>query len=184
VELPSQINEHWASEPEVLKVYAKHYKTGEIIPQTLVDKIVKSGKFNQGFATTEYLAAAILDMDYHTLTKEGDIDVNKFEEESMKKAGLIPEIIPRYKSTYYSHIFGGGGEYSSGYYSYIWAEVFECDAFEAFKETGDIFNPKIAESFRKNILEKGGTDEAMNLYLNFRGKEPGIEPLLRNRGLN
>jgi len=184
VELPSQINEHWASEPEVLKVYAKHYKTGEVIPQELVDKIVKSGKFNQGFATTEYLAAAILDMDYHTIAKGGDIDVNKFEEESMKKAGLIPEIIPRYKSTYYTHIFGGGGEYSSGYYSYIWAEVFECDAFEAFKETGDIFNQKVAESFRKNILEKGGTDEAMNLYLNFRGKEPGIEPLLRNRGLN
>lgn len=184
VELPSQINEHWASEPEVLKVYAKHYKTGEVIPQDLVDKIVKSGKFNQGFATVEYLAAAILDMDYHTITKQGDIDVTKFEEESMKKAGLIPEIIPRYKSTYYSHIFGGGGAYSSGYYSYIWAEVFECDAFEAFKETGDIFNQKVAESFRKNILEKGGSDEAMNLYLNFRGKEPGIEPLLKNRGLN
>jgi peptidyl-dipeptidase Dcp len=184
VELPSQINEHWASEPEVLKVYAKHYKTGEVIPQELVDKIVKSGKFNQGFATTEYLAAAILDMDYHTMTKGGDIDVNQFEETSMKKAGLIPEIIPRYKSTYYSHIFGGGGEYSSGYFSYIWAEVFECDAFEAFKETGNIFDPNTAESFRKNILEKGGTDEAMNLYLNFRGKEPGIEPLLKNRGLN
>ena len=184
VELPSQFNEHWAAEPEVLKVYAKHYKTGEVIPQELVDKIVKSGKFNQGFATTEYLAAAILDMDYHTITKGGDIDVNKFEDESMKKAGLIPEIIPRYKSTYYSHIFGGGGEYSSGYYSYIWAEVFECDAFQAFKEAGNIFDQKTAESFRKNILEKGGTDEAMNLYINFRGKEPGIEPLLKNRGLN
>ena len=184
VELPSQILEHWATEPEVLKVYAKHYQTGEVIPQQLVDKIVASGKFNQGFATTEYLAAAILDMDYHTMTQGGNIDVNQFEEASMKKAGLIPEIIPRYKSTYYNHIFGGEGAYSSGYYSYIWAEVFESDAFEAFKETGDIFNPKVAESFRKNILEKGGTDEAMNLYLNFRGKEPGIEPLLKSRGLN
>ena len=184
VELPSQINEHWASEPEVLKVYAKHYKTGKIIPQALVDKIVKSKKFNQGFITTEYLAAAILDMDYHTITKGGDIDVNQFEKASMDKAGLIPEIIPRYKSPYFAHIFAGNGEYSSGYYSYIWAAVYECDAFEAFKETGNIFDPKVAKSFRTNILERGGTEEAMKLYLNFRGKEPGIEPLLKNRGLN
>jgi peptidyl-dipeptidase Dcp len=183
VELPSQINEHWAAEPEVLKVYAKHYKTGEVIPQTLVDKIVKSGKFNQGFVTVEYLAASVLDMDYHTITKGGELDVNQFEKASMDKLGLIPEIIPRYKSTYFAHIFAGNGEYSSGYYSYIWAEVFECDAFEAFKETGDIFNQKVAESFRKNILERGGTEEAMKEYLDFRGKEPGIEPLLRNRGL-
>jgi peptidyl-dipeptidase Dcp len=184
VECPSQINEHWASQPEVLKVYAKHYKTGEVIPQALVDKIVKSGKFNQGFITTEYLAAAILDMDYHTITKGGDVDVNQFEKTSMEKAGLIPEIIPRYKSTYFAHIFSGNGEYSSGYYSYIWAAVYECDAFEAFKETGNIFNQKVAKSFRTNILERGGTEEAMKLYLNFRGKEPGIEPLLKNRGLN
>lgn len=184
VECPSQINEHWASQPEVLKFYAKHYKTGEVIPQALVDKIVKSGKFNQGFITTEYLAAAILDMDYHTITKDGDIDVNQFEKTSMEKAGLIPEIIPRYKSTYFAHIFSGNGEYSSGYYSYIWAAVYECDAFEAFKETGNIFDQKVAKSFRTNILEKGGTEEAMKLYLNFRGKEPGIEPLLKNRGLN
>lgn len=183
VECPSQFMEHYAAEPEVLKVYAKNYKTGEVIPQALVDKIVKSGKFNQGFATTEYLAASVLDMDYHTITKDGDIDVNQFEKASMDKLGLIPEIIPRYKSTYFNHIFAGNGEYSSGYYSYIWAEVFECDAFEAFKETGDIFNQKVAESFRKNILERGGTEEAMKLYLNFRGKEPGIGPLLRNRGL-
>jgi len=184
VELPSQFLEHWAAEPEVLKIYAKHYKTGEIIPQALVDKIVKSAKFNQGFATVEYLAAAILDMDYHTITKGGDIDVEKFEKNSMEKAGLIPEIIPRYKSTYFAHTFSGGGEYSSGYYSYIWAQVLDCDAFQAFKETGNIFDPKVAKSFRTNILERGGTDEAMNLYRNFRGKEPGIEPLLKNRGLN
>ena len=183
VELPSQVMEHWAAEPEVLKVYAKHYKTGEIIPQKLVDKIVKSGKFNQGFATIEYLSAAILDMDYHTITKGGDIDVEQFEKASMEKLGLIPEIIPRYRSTYFAHVFASS-EYSSGYYSYLWAEVLDCDAFEAFKEAGSIFDQKVATSFRKNLLERGGTDEAMKLYLNFRGHEPGIEPLLKNRGLN
>jgi len=183
VELPSQVMEHWAAEPEVLKVYAKHYKTGEVIPQALVDKIVKSGKFNQGFATVEYLAAAILDMDYHTITKGGDIDVEKFEKASMEKLGLIPEIIPRYKSTYFAHTFASS-EYSSGYYSYLWAEVLDCDAFEAFKEAGSIFDQKVAKAFRTKLLERGGTDEAMKLYLNFRGHEPGIEPLLKNRGLN
>ncbi len=183
VELPSQVMEHWASEPEVLRIYAKHYKTGEVIPQQLVDKIVKSGKFNQGFATVEYLAATILDMDYHTITKGGDIDVEAFEKISMEKAGLISEIIPRYKSTYFAHTFSGGGEYSSGYYSYIWAQVLDCDTFQAFKEAGSIFDPTVAKSFRSNALERGGTDEAMKLYLNFRGKEPSIEPLLKSRGL-
>jgi len=184
VELPSQVMEHWAAEPEVLNIYAKHYKTGEIIPKVLVDKIVKSRKFNQGFATVEYLAAAILDMDYHTITKGGDINVEQFEKNSMDKAGLIPEIIPRYKSTYFAHTFSGGGEYSSGYYSYVWAQVLDCDAFQAFKETGNIFDPKVAKSFRTNVLERGGTDEAMKLYMNFRGHEPGIEPLLKNKGLD
>ena len=182
VELPSQVMEHWAVEPEVLKMYAKHYKTGEVIPQKLVDKIIKAGKFNQGFITTEFLAAAILDMDYHTVTKAGDIDVEKFEKASMDKAGLIPEIIPRYRSTYFNHAFPGG--YSSGYYSYIWAAVLDADAFEAFLEKGNIFDQEVATSFRKNLLERGGTDEAMKLYVNFRGKAPGIEPLLRKRGLN
>ena len=183
VELPSQVMEHWASEPEVLKIYAKHYKSGEVIPQVLVDKIVKAGKFNQGFATVEYLAAAILDMDYHTITKGGDIDVEQFEKNSMEKAGLIPEIIPRYKSTYFAHTFSGSGEYSSGYYSYLWAQVLDCDTFEAFKEAGSIFDPTVARSFRTNVLERGGTDEAMKLYMNFRGKKPSIEPLLKSRGL-
>ncbi|MCL4484425.1 MAG: M3 family metallopeptidase [Bacteroidetes bacterium] len=182
VELPSQVMEHWAVQPEVLKMYAKHYKTGEVIPQALVDKIIKAGKFNQGFETTEFLAAAILDMDYHTITKGGDIDVEKFEKASMDKAGLIPEIIPRYRSTYFNHAFPGG--YSSGYYSYIWAAVLDADAFEAFLEKGNIFDQEVATSFRKNVLERGGTDEAMKLYVNFRGKTPGIEPLLKNRGLN
>ncbi|MCE1200021.1 MAG: M3 family metallopeptidase [Marinilabiliales bacterium] len=182
VELPSQVMEHWAVEPEVLKMYAKHYQTGEIIPQGLVDKIIKAGKFNQGFVTTEFLAAAILDMDYHTLTKAMDIDVEKFEKASMEKAGLIPEIIPRYKSTYFNHVFPG--EYSSGYYSYIWAAVLDCDAFEAFLEKGNIFDQSVATAFRTNVLERGGTEEAMKLYVNFRGKTPGIDPLLRKRGLN
>jgi len=182
VELPSQVMEHWAVEPEVLKMYAKHYKTGEVIPQKLVDKIIKAGKFNQGFITTEFLAAAILDMDYHTITKTGDIDVEKFEKRSMEKAGLIPEIIPRYRSTYFNHAFPGG--YSSGYYSYIWAAVLDADAFEAYLEKGNIFDQEVATSFRKNVLERGGTEEAMKLYVNFRGKAPGIEPLLKKRGLN
>lgn len=181
VELPSQIMEHWAAEPEVLKMYARHYETGEIIPQELIDKMEKSGKFNQGFVTTEFVAAAILDMDYHTLTQQKEIDVKAFEQISMDKAGLISEIIPRYKSTYFSHIFPGG--YSSGYYSYLWAEVLDADAFEAFKETGDIFNPDVAKAFRSNVLERGGTADPMELYLKFRGKQPGIEPLLKNRGL-
>jgi len=182
VELPSQIMEHWAVEPEVLKMYAKHYKTGEVIPQMLVEKIIKAGKFNQGFVTTEFLAAAILDMDFHTITKSGDLDVDAFEKSSMEKAGLISEIIPRYRSTYFNHVFPGG--YSSGYYSYIWAEVLDADAFEAFQEKGNIFDPEVANSFRRNVLERGGTEEAMKLYVDFRGKTPGIEPLLKNRGLN
>jgi peptidyl-dipeptidase Dcp len=182
VELPSQVMEHWAVEPEVLKMFAKHYKTGEVIPQTLVDKIIKAGKFNQGFVTTEFLAAAILDMDYSTVTKAVDIDVEKFEKNSMERAGLIPEIIPRYRSTYFNHAFPGG--YSSGYYSYIWAAVLDCDAFEAYLEKGNIFDQEVATAFRKNILERGGTEEAMKLYVNFRGKTPGIEPLLKKRGLN
>ena len=182
VELPSQVMEHWAAEPEVLKMYAKHYKTGEEIPKVLVDKIIRAGKFNQGFITTEFLAAAILDMDYHTITKTGDIDVEKFEKSSMDKAGLIPEIIPRYRSTYFNHVFPGG--YSSGYYSYIWAAVLDADAFEAFLEKGNIFDQEVATSLRKNVLERGATEEAMKLYVNFRGKTPGIEPLLKRRGLN
>jgi peptidyl-dipeptidase Dcp len=182
VELPSQIMEHWVSQPEVLDIYAKHYKTGETIPKELINKLEKAGKFNQGFGTVEYLAASYLDMDYHTITTPGDIDIDKFEGESMKNIAMIDEIIPRYKSTYFAHIFSGG--YSSGYYSYIWAEVLDADAFEAFKDAGSIYDQKTATSFRKNILERGGTDDAMELYINFRGKKPVIEPLLKNRGLN
>ncbi len=182
VELPSQINEHWAFEPEVLKVYAKHYRTGEVIPQELVDKLDKSGKYGQGFATTEYLAASLLDMDYFIMDEiPADLDVNKFEAKVLGDRGLLSQIPPRYRSTYFTHVFGGG--YTVGYYSYIWAEVLDADAYEAFKETGDIFNPEVARKFREEILERGGEDDAMTLYVSFRGKEPGIEPLLNNRGL-
>ena len=181
VELPSQVMENWCSQPEMLKLFAKHYKTGEVIPQSLIDKIVAAKKFNQGFETVEYLAASILDMDYHVLDSTEGLDIDKFETESMKKIGLPEEIIPRYKSTYFNHIWGGG--YAAGYYSYIWAEVLDADAFNAFVESGDIFNKTIATSFRENIISRGGTDEAMKMYLKFRGKEASIEPLLKKRGL-
>lgn len=180
VELPSQIMEHWASEPEVLKVYAKHYQTGEPIPQELIDKIEKAGHFNQGFVTVEYLAAAFLDMDWHTLTEPEEHDVFKFENESMDKIGMILEIVVRYRTPYFQHIFSGG--YSSGYYSYIWSEVLDCDAFHAFKETS-LFDEETANAFRNNILEKGGTQDPMVLYKNFRGKEPEVKYLLEKRGL-
>lgn len=180
VELPSQIMENWVLEPEVLKVYAKHYQTGEPIPDELVEKLNKARKFNQGFATVEYLAAAFLDMDYHTLEDAKGLNPVKFEEESMKKIGMIPEIVVRYRSTNFQHIFSGG--YSAGYYSYIWSEVLDSDAFEAFKEKG-IFDTVTALSFRKNILEKGGSEEPMTLYKRFRGREPKVEPLLKKRGL-
>jgi len=180
VELPSQIMENWVLEPEVLKMYAKHHETGEVIPQELIDKLKKATLFNQGFVTVEYLAASFLDMDWHTLTEPAEMDVNTFETTSLNKIGLIPEIIVRYRSTYFQHIFSGG--YSSGYYSYIWAEVLDADAFEAFKETS-LFDQETAQSFRKNILARGGTEEPMILYKRFRGAEPSVQPLLRKRGL-
>ena len=182
VEFPYQVMENWALHPEVLKKYAKHYQTGEVIPIELVEKIKNSSKFNQGFATTEYLAASFLDMDWHTITEPVSIDANTFEKNSMNKIGLIPEIKPRYRSTYFNHIFAGG--YSSGYYSYIWAEVLDADAFAAFEKTGDVFNPELAGKLRKYILSSGGTEDAMELYKKFRGSEPGIEPLLKRRGLD
>lgn len=181
VEFPSQLMENWALHPEVLKTYAKHYKTGEVIPKELVDKIEKSSLFNQGFATVEYTAASYLDMDWHTIKEEKELDANKFENRSMSKIGLIPEIKPRYRSTYFNHIFAGG--YSSGYYSYLWSEVLDADAFEAFKESGDVLNKELAAKYRKYILSAGGTEDAMELYKKFRGKEPSIEPLLKRRGL-
>ncbi|MDM8241888.1 M3 family metallopeptidase [Phocaeicola barnesiae] len=179
VELPSQIMEHWTVEPEVLKVYARHYKTGEVIPDELVAKIENQALFNQGFMTTELLAAALLDMEFHNLTTTEGLDVVAFEKQLMDKLGLIPQIAPRYRATYFRHIMGG---YDAGYYSYLWAERLDADAFEAFKEHG-IFDPATAKAFRQNILEKGGSDNPMKLYETFRGAQPSLEPLLKNRGL-
>lgn len=179
VELPSQINEHWATEPEVLKMYAKHYQTGETIPDELIEKILNQKTFNQGFITTELMAAAFLDMNLHNLTDTTDLDVVAFEKEAMDRLGLIPEIAPRYRATYFSHIIGG---YAAGYYSYLWANVLDNDAFEAFKENG-IFDRHTADLFRRNVLEKGDSEDAMTLYRNFRGAEPQLEPMLKNRGM-
>mgnify|MGYP000578773728 FL=1 len=179
VELPSQIMEHWAVEPEVLKMYAKHYQTREAIPDSLIAKIENQALFNQGFMTTELLAAAILDMEMHCLTTMEGFDVLQFEKQLMDKLGLIPQIAPRYRSTYFNHIMGG---YAAGYYSYIWAERLDTDAFEAFKEHG-LFDQATATSFRKNILEKGGSDDPMKLYVTFRGAEPSLDALLKTRGL-
>ena len=181
VELPSQIMENWASEPEVLKMYARHYQTGEPIPDELVAKLEKSGTFNQGFGTVEYLAASFLDMDWHTAVHGDSIDVDAFEKAALDKISLLPEVVSRYKSPYFRHIFSGG-YYAAGYYSYIWAAVLDADAFEAFKENG-IFDRKTAAAFRKEILSKGGTGDQMDMYRKFRGSDPKIEPLLKRRGL-
>ena len=180
VELPSQIMENWATEPEVLQHYARHWKTGEVIPAALVDKIKRSRQFNQGFATVEYLAASLLDMDWHTLSDTKERDATAFEKATLERIGMPAQIVPRYRSPYFQHVFAGG--YSSGYYSYVWAEVLDSDAFEAFKEKG-LFDPATARSFRTNVLERGGSEEAMTLYVRFRGKEPSVEPLLAKRGL-
>ncbi len=181
VELPSQIMEHWVLEPEVLKVYAKHYQTGEIIPAEIVEKLEKAGKFNTGFQTVEYLAASLLDMEYHSIKEPVDLDIRDFENKAMAKYGLIPEIKPRYRSTYFNHIWAGG--YYAGYYGYIWCEILDADAFQAFKETGNIFNRDVAAKFEKEILAPAGTRDPLDMYIAFRGKEPGIDALLVNRGL-
>jgi len=178
-ELPSQIMEHWALEPTVLEHYAKHYQTGETIPDALVEKINNSKHFNQGFATVEYLAASLLDMKYHTLTEPADLDVMAFEDAYMSEIGLIPEIYSRYRSSYFGHIMGG---YAAGYYGYIWCGVLDNDAFEAFREAG-IFDQATAQRFWTTILARNGTADYMEMYLDFRGREPNIEPLLRKRGL-
>lgn len=182
VELPSQVNEHWVFEPEMLKEYAKHYETGEIIPAELVDRLTQSGKYGQGFATAEYLAASLLDMDFHTMKEiPADFNVMDFEQKTLAERGLPSQIPSRYRTTYFNHTMGGG--YTAGYYSYLWSEVLDADAFEAYKETGNIFNTEVAAKFRTYVLTPGGIDDAMQMYVNFRGKEPNIDPLLKNRGL-
>ncbi len=180
VEFPSQVHENWMTEPEVLAQFAKHYKTGEVIPQELVEKIQAASKFNQGFATTEYMAATLLDLAWHTI-EDGEIrDADEFEAKVLKDYGLIDEIAPRYRTTYFSHIFSGG--YSAGYYSYIWSDIFGADAYQAFRENG-IFDEKTAKAFVDNILSKGGTEDPLALYKKFRGKEADPKYLLKSRGL-
>ena len=184
VELPSQVMENWANEPEVMKTFALHYETGEPMPETLMDRIVESAHFNQGFATVEFLMSTYLDMEYHTITEpfqnldQASITV---EEQTIEKYGMIPEINYRWQSTNFQHIFASG--YAAGYYSYLWSGLLDADAYEAFRETGDVFDQETALSFRENILERGGTEDAMQMYIDFRGREPIIEPLLRQRGL-
>ena len=181
VEMPSQIMENWVAEPEVIRMYARHYQTGEVMPDSLIAKIENSALFNQGFMTTELIAASILDMKYHELTEPQDLDVDAFEKQQMDAIGLMPEILPRYRSTNFAHIFNGG--YSAGYYAYTWAEVLDKDAFNYFKSSGDLFNPDLAASFRKNCLQECGNDEGMVQYRKFRGQDPDYEPYLKARGL-
>jgi peptidyl-dipeptidase Dcp len=179
VELPSQMMENWAMHPDVLPTYATHHETGEPIPQELIDKLEATSKFNQGFAATEYVAASLLDMKWHTLTAPEQLDALAYEAQVMDEIGMIPSIVTRYRTPYFGHVWGGG--YAAGYYSYMWAEVLDADAFEYFKEQG-IFNPELARSYRENILEPGGSVPPMELYVKFRGQEPSVEPLLTRRG--
>jgi peptidyl-dipeptidase Dcp len=172
--------EHWAIEPEVLKTYALHYKTGEPITDELIAKMQAASSFNSGFETMELVGAALLDMEFHMLTDYTDFEANAFEKSVADKIGLLPQIAFRYRGPYFSHVFSGG--YAVGYYSYLWAEVLDADGFEAFREKG-ILDEATGRSFRKNILEMGGSEEPMTLYKRFRGAEPNPEALLRNRGL-
>ncbi len=181
VELPSQIMENWAMEPEVLKLYAKHYKTGETIPDALILKMQKAGTYGQGLKTVEYLGAALLDMAWHTQVEPKERDAMAFEKATFEKLGLIPEIPSRYRTPYFNHIWAGG--YSAGYYAYIWSAVLDSDAFQAFVEKKNLFDPATAAAFRKEVLEKGGTADAASLYRAFRGRDPRVEPLLVKRGL-
>ena len=180
VETFSQFNENWAFQPELLAKYAKHYQTGEVIPEDLVKKINNALKFNQGFMTTELCAASILDMKWHELSSVEGIDVDSFEAKACKEMGLIDEIIPRYRTTYFNHIFSSG--YSAGYYGYLWAEVLDKDAFQAFEDNG-VWDLELAKKFKETFLEKGGSEEAMVLFRSFRGQEPDTAPMLRGRGL-
>ncbi|MBR6292405.1 MAG: M3 family metallopeptidase [Bacteroidales bacterium] len=180
VELPSQVMENWCRHPQVMKMYAHHYQTGEAIPDVLIQKIEAAATYGQGFMTTELLAASLLDMDYHTIKTQQHVDPLQFEEQAMTKIGLIPEIISRYRSPYFQHIFTTG--YDAGYYSYTWTAILDADAFEAFAESGDLFNPELAKKFR-HLLESGNTVEPMDLYRQFRGKDPSAKALLKRKGM-
>jgi len=182
-ECPAQILEHWAGQSQVLSQYATHYETGEIIPQELVDKMNEASTFNQGFKTTEFIAASLLDLRWHMLSSEEAskiTDARAFERQILEEYRILPEIEPRYRSQYFSHIFAGG--YSAGYYAYLWSEILDADGFKAFEETGDIYDPKLAAKLKKWVYESGGLREADELYRNFRGSDPTIEPLLDIRG--
>jgi peptidyl-dipeptidase Dcp len=179
----SQIMENWAFRPELLSLYARHYETGEPIPAELVEKITASARYGEGFRTVEYLAASLLDMDYHIVTDTARVDVQQFEKSALEKIRLMPSILPRYRTTYFNHIFSSSA-YEAGYYSYIWSEVLDADAFDQFVKTGNVFDKGVATALRKCILERGGTEDAMTLYKRFRGSEPSITPLLERRGLN
>lgn len=182
VELPSQLMENWAFDSEVLKQYAVHYRSNEVIPKYLVEKLHRSELFNQGFMTTELIASSLSDMDIHSMTEYAPFDPMEFERKSLtEKRGLIPQIEPRYHYPYFSHIFDGG--YSAGYYFYTWAEVLDKDTFEAFRESGDLFNKKIADDFRRKVLARGGSEDGMTMYRDFRGKDPDKKAMLRSRGL-
>ena len=182
VELPSQIMENWSLEPEMLRRYALHHRTNEPIPTHMIEKLQRSRHFNQGFNTVELLAASLTDMDIHTIENYSPIDVNEFERKMLnERRGLMEQIAPRYRYPYFSHIFDGG--YSSGYYSYLWAEVLDKDAYQAFVESGDIFNKRIATDFRNKLLARGGEADGMDLYRAFRGADPDRKPLLLGRGL-
>jgi peptidyl-dipeptidase Dcp len=182
VELPSQIMENWAFTPRLLAEYAIHYRSGDPIPERMVQRIAESSKFNQGFMTVELLAASLSDMDIHTMKEYSPFNVADFEKYALvTKRGLIPQIEPRYRYPYFSHIFDGG--YSAGYYSYIWAEVLDQDAYAAFVESGDIFSRRVADDFRRKVLAPRGLRDGMDLFLDFRGAEPSREPLMRGRGL-
>ena len=181
VETFSQFNENWAFQPELLAKYAVHYQTGEVIPQELVDKIVNSLKFNQGFATSDLCAASLLDMKWHELKSVEGLDIDSFEEQVCKEIGLIDEIIPRYRTTYFNHIFSSG--YAAGYYGYLWAEVIDKDAFELFRQNG-VWNRELAARFKETFLEKGGSEDAMELFRSFRGQDPDTAPFLSGRGLD
>jgi peptidyl-dipeptidase Dcp len=181
VELPSSFMENWAFHPDFLKTYAKHYKTGEVVPDALIAQMQNAEKFNNGFTTGENLASAWLDYFWYNETKPITKDAVDFEKEAMKRINLMQELIPRHRSTYFLHIFGGG--YAMGYYSYLWAEVLDADAFQAFVDSGDIFNPVLAKRYREAILSKGGTIDPAELYRQFRGKDPNPDALLKRRGL-
>ena len=181
VELPSQIHEHWAMEPELLKVYAKHYQTGEVIPDELIEKLNASSKYGQVFATTELAGAALLDIEWHKKNFTENVDVMAFEKQVAEKLNMPNEVQFRYRRPYFKHIFGSD-EYSSGYYTYLWAEVLDADGYELFEEKG-IFDPATAKAFRENVLESGDSEDPMVLFVNFRGHEPSVDALLKNRGL-